>query len=62
MNEYNASEGAQEALAAEKALVEGICGDTALRNDYWDAGYEMGQEYSKGWRPARRQSCGGGIL
>lgn len=53
MNEYNASEGAQEALAAEKALVEGIRGDTALRNDYWDAGYEMGQEYSKGWAAGR---------
>ncbi len=37
MNEYNASEGAQEALAAEKALVEGIRGDTALRNDYLEA-------------------------
>ena len=53
MNEYNASEGAQEALEAEKALVEGIRGDTALRNDYWDAGYEMGQEYSKGWAAGR---------
>lgn len=53
MNEYNASDGAQEALAAEKALVEGIRGDTALRNDYWDAGYEMGQEYSKGWAAGR---------
>lgn len=48
MNEYNASEGAQEALAAEKALVDGIRDDTSLNQDYWDAGYEKGQWYNKG--------------
>ena len=48
MNEYNASDGAQEALAAEKALVDGIRADTAMNEDYWDAGYERGQWYSKG--------------
>lgn len=48
MSDYNASEGAQEALAAEKALVDGIRYDTSLNQDYWDAGYEKGQWYSKG--------------
>ena len=48
MNEYNASDGAQEALAAEKALVAGIRDDASLNADYWDAGYEKGQEYTKG--------------
>ena len=48
MNEYNASDGAQEALAAEKALVDGIREDTSLNQDYWDAGYEKGQWFTKG--------------
>lgn len=48
MNDYNASEGAQEALAAEKALVDNIRADTSLNQDYWDAGYEKGQWFTKG--------------
>lgn len=52
LNEYNASEGAQLALESEKALVAGIRADTGLKSDYWDAGYEMGLEYSKGMAAA----------
>lgn len=48
MNEYNASEGAQEALAAEKALADAIRSDTATNQDYWDAGYEKGNWFTKG--------------
>ena len=48
MNEYNASEGAQEAQAAELALAEGIRSDTASNEAYWDAGYTKAQEYTKG--------------
>lgn len=48
MNEYNASDAAQEALAAEKTLVENIREDTSLNQDYWDAGYEKGQWFTKG--------------
>ena len=48
MDEYNASKGAQEALAAEKALVEGIRSDAGMNSDYWDAGYERGQWYTRG--------------
>lgn len=48
MSEYNGSDGVQEALAAEKALVDGIRDDTSLNQDYWDAGYEKGQWFTKG--------------
>lgn len=48
MNEYNASEGAQLALEAEKSLVQSIREDTSLNSDYWDAGYEKGQWFTKG--------------
>jgi len=48
MNEYNASEGAQLALASERALADAIRDDTASNSDYWDAGYEKGQWFSKG--------------
>lgn len=53
MNEYNDSEGAQLALESEKALIAGIREDVSLKTDYWDAGYEMGQEYSKGLEAGR---------
>lgn len=56
MNEYNASEGAQLALESEKALVASIRSDTVLNQDYWDAGYEKGQEFSKGMAAARRDN------
>lgn len=48
MSEYNDSDGAQELLAMEKALVDGIRDDTSLNQDYWDAGYEKGQWFTKG--------------
>lgn len=56
MNEYNASEGAQLALESEKALVASIRSDTVLNQNYWDAGYEKGQEFSKGMAAARRDN------
>jgi tape measure domain-containing protein len=48
MNEYNASDGAQLALEAEKSLVQSIRDDASLNSDYWDAGYEKGQWFTKG--------------
>ena len=48
MNEYNASDGAQLALEAEKTLVDTIRNDTSLNQDYWDAGYEKGNWFTKG--------------
>lgn len=61
MSDYNASEGAQEALAAEKALVDGIRYDTSLNQDYWDAGYEKGQWYSKGRTAATLEHMADGL-
>lgn len=47
-NDYNASEGAQLALESERALAGAIRDDTATNQDYWDAGYEKGNWYTKG--------------
>lgn len=55
-NEYNASEGAQLLLSTNKDLVNQLKNDTALKSDYWDAGYEMGKEFSKGMASAVRSS------
>lgn len=48
MNEYNASEGAQLALESNKTLAENIKNDTSLQDEYWDAGYTMGQQFTLG--------------
>lgn len=53
MNEYNASDGAQLALESEMALVGAIRNDTVLNQNYWNAGYEKGQEFTKGMAAAR---------
>lgn len=47
-NEYNASDGAQLALQSNKNLADKIKNDASLQTDYWDAGYEMGKQFSKG--------------
>lgn len=47
-NEYNASDGAKLALESEKSLIKAIRDDTSLNDDYWHAGYEKGQEFTKG--------------
>ena len=48
MNEYNANEGKDEVLAQELSLIDSVRDDTALNDSYWDAGYTLGQEFSKG--------------
>ena len=48
MGEYNANEGRDEELAQELALIEGVREDAALNDAYWDAGYTLGQAFSKG--------------
>lgn len=53
MNEYNASEGAQLMLEYEKTMAETIRNDAATNDAYWDAGYQMGQVYSKGLAAGR---------
>lgn len=47
-NEYNASEGAQLALESNKTLAKRIKNDSAAQEDYWDAGYAMGQQFTLG--------------
>lgn len=47
-NEYNASEGAQLALESNKSLAENIKEDTKGQEAYWNAGYSMGQQFTKG--------------
>ena len=56
MNEYNANEGKDEELAQELSLIESVRNDTALNNSYWDAGYTLGQEFSKGRAAATTDS------
>ncbi len=47
-NEYNASEGAQLLMESELTLIDSVRNDTATNQAYYDAGYQMGQAYSKG--------------
>lgn len=53
MGEYNDSEGAQLMLEFEKTMAENIRNDAATNDAYWDAGYQMGQVYSKGFAAGR---------
>lgn len=56
MNEYNANEGKDEELAQELSLIESVRDDTALNSAYWDAGYTLGQEFSKGRTAATNEA------
>lgn len=47
-NEYNASEGAQLLKESEKTMIQNVGEDTATQEAYWNAGYELGAEFSKG--------------
>lgn len=47
-NEYNASEGAQLMLESELSMIQSVRDDTALNSAYYDSGYRLGQEFSKG--------------
>lgn len=51
-NEYNASEGAQLLLETNKSLANNLKNDAGLKKSYWDAGYEMGVQFSKGMTSA----------
>lgn len=48
INKYNASEGAQLEVEAQKSLIQSVRADAALQKEYWNAGEVMGQEFSKG--------------
>lgn len=47
-NAYNASEGAQLLLESEKTLIQNVRDNTALQDEYWNAGHELGEKFSKG--------------
>ena len=47
-NEYNASEGAQLMLESELSLIDSVRNNTALNEDYYDAGYRLGTAFSHG--------------
>lgn len=51
--EYKNSEEYQMKLAAEKSLVENIQSSLVKSDTYWDFGYEMAQEFSKGYQSGR---------
>lgn len=61
MNEYNASDGAQLALESEKTLIESIRNDTSLNSEYWQAGYEKSQEFTKGLAAGISSGWGGEV-
>ena len=47
-NEYNASDDAQIALDSNMALAENIKNDSASQEEYWKAGYDMGEQFTLG--------------
>jgi tape measure domain-containing protein len=51
-NEYNASDGAQLALDANRTLAENLLNDSGSLDAYYNAGYVMGQQFSKGLEAA----------
>lgn len=55
-NAYNASEGAQLALESEKSLISNVRADASLHGDYYDAGYELGEEFSRGVMAGKLQN------
>lgn len=47
-NEYNASEGAQLMKESELSLINEVRADASVKEEYWNAGYDLGQEFTKG--------------
>ena len=52
-NEYLAGEGAQLEKQTQLGLIQAIRSDTALREEYYNTGYEMQLEFSKGIQAAQ---------
>lgn len=48
INEYNASEGYQIQRQSQLTLVDRLQEDAELQDEYWNAGYIMGQKFSEG--------------
>jgi len=47
-NEYKATKGYQLQVEADKSLISSIREDTGLKAEYWNTGYTMQQEFTKG--------------
>jgi len=47
-NAYKASDGYQLQIKSDLDLASSIREDTSLKSEYWNTGYNMGQEFSKG--------------
>lgn len=62
MNEYNANEGKDEVLAQEIALIDGVRADASVNESYWNAGYTLGQAFSKGRAAGMADSTGFNLL
>ena len=54
INRYHEDEGYQMLQKSNLDLAQGIREDTALHDEYWNAGYQMGQQFSKGMAEAVR--------
>ena len=52
MSDYNESEGAIEMREMQSRLIQGVQEDSAASEDMWNAGYELGQKFSKGLQAA----------
>lgn len=52
-NEYNGSAGVQDMLDSNMLLAENIKNDTGLQDSYWDAGYQMGAQFTLGYESAQ---------
>lgn len=48
INEYNNSTGAQAEKESEKALAENLKNNAAKNEEFWNAGLELGDQFSKG--------------
>lgn len=47
-NEFNASDDAQQELEVNKNLANNLKNDAGLKDAYWDAGWQMGEQFSLG--------------
>lgn len=52
--EYQAGEGYQEFVATQQNLINAVQHDQSLKDEYWNTGYVLGQELSKGIASAQR--------
>jgi len=58
VNAYNASDGAKLQLETQIGLANSIKEDASLNRSYWDAGYQMGEQFSRGMMSAQGKLMG----